>query len=235
METDRGRSASGRSEPTPAVRAVDRPTLCLGVGNLAIRVGRCTRTLKKRSQFPAVVLPPLAMPRFKHCERTILDVRSRQCRDEVLPLPFVLIIHLVQNGLKGPHERMILDNCRLCSLTNHSLLPRNTALEPLVWESKCGVCRGNDRSRGIQCDLTYISAPRFSDSQVLLKHLPFQMPERWHDMHCQPAQYLTRILAAQSIGQTRIVYHGRDRMRARGVWRIRPNRNSDAIGGWHQG
>ena len=146
VETDRGRSASGRSEPTPAVRAVDRPTLRLGVGNLAIRVGRCTRTLKKRSQFPAVVLPPLAMPRFKHCERTILDVRIRQCRDEVLSLPFVLIIHLVQNGLKGPHERMILDNCRLCSLTNHSLLPRNTALEPLVWESKCGVCRENDRS-----------------------------------------------------------------------------------------
>ena len=28
---------------------------------------------------------------------------------------------------------------------------------------------------------------------------------------------------------------GRDRMRARGVWRIRPNRNSDAIGEWHQG
>jgi hypothetical protein len=87
----------------------------------------------------------------------------------------------------------------------------------------------------MQCDLTYISAHRFIDSQVLLKHLPFQMPERWHDMHCQPAQYLTCILAGQSIGQTQIVYHGSDRMRARGVWRNRQNRNSDAIGGWHQG
>jgi hypothetical protein len=69
----------------------------------------------------------------------------------------------------------------------------------------------------MQCDLTYIPAHRFIGSQVLLKHLPFQLPERWHDMHGQPAQYLTYIIAAQSIGQTRIVYHRRERMRARGV------------------
>jgi hypothetical protein len=105
-----------------------------------------SRTNQKGSQLPAVVLPALVMPSFEHGEGTILDVRIRQCRDEVLSLPIVLIIHLVQNGLKGPHERMILDNCRLCSLTNHSLLPRNTALEPLVWEYTCGVYRGNDRS-----------------------------------------------------------------------------------------
>ena len=93
-------------------------------------IGACfaLRTRKKGGQFLAVVFPPLKMPRFKHCERTILDMRIRQCRDEVLTLPLVLIIHLVQNGLEGLHERMILDNCRFCSLANHSLLPRNPAL-----------------------------------------------------------------------------------------------------------
>ena len=132
----RSRSAKPRHDCTSA-------SLCRSPGlAFALR----SRTRQKGSQFSAVVLPALVMPGFKHCECTILDVRIRQCRDEVLSLPFVLIIHLLQDGLKGPHERMILDNCRLCSLTNHSLLPRNTALQTLVWENKCNVCRENDRS-----------------------------------------------------------------------------------------
>jgi len=117
---------------------------------LGARIGACfdLRTFKKRSQFPAVGLPPLVMSRFKHCERAILNVRVRQCLNEVLTLPLVLIIHFLQDGLEGLHERVILGNCRFCSLTNHSLLPRNTALKSLAWENKCGVCRENDSSDG---------------------------------------------------------------------------------------
>ena len=148
----RRRGLKNRSRPTGrylrsgTARAYDDLRALLFAGNPGLRLVLLSRTRKKGSQFSAVVLPPLVMPRFKHCECTILDVRIRQCRDEVLSLPFVLIIHFLQDGLKGPHERMILDNCRLCSLTNHSLLPGNTALQPLVWENKCGVCRKNDRS-----------------------------------------------------------------------------------------
>ena len=94
-------------------------------------IGACfaLRTRKKGGQFVAVVFPPLVIPRFKHCERTIFDVRIRQCRDEVLTLPLVVFIHFLQDGLEGLHERMILGNCRFYSLANHSLLPRNPALQ----------------------------------------------------------------------------------------------------------
>ena len=113
-----------------------------------VSVGLRSRTRQKGGQLSAVVLPALLMPSFKHGEGTILDVRIRQCRDQVLSLPFVLIIHLLQDGSKGSHERVILDIRRLCGLTNHSLLLRNTALQTLVWENKFIVCRENDRSDG---------------------------------------------------------------------------------------
>lgn len=77
-----------------------------------------SRTRQKGSQFPAVVLPALVMPGFEHGEGTILDVRIRQCRDQIVSLPFVLIIHLLQDGSKGLYERMILGQCRFYRLTN---------------------------------------------------------------------------------------------------------------------
>jgi hypothetical protein len=84
--------------------------------------------LKESSQFPAVVLPPLVVPRFKHCERAILHARVGQCRDEVLSLPLVLVIQLLQNGLKGLHKRMILDSWTAYLLIHRSPLLLNTAL-----------------------------------------------------------------------------------------------------------
>jgi len=84
--------------------------------------------LKESSQFPAVVLPPLVVPRFKHRERAILHARIGQGRDEVLSLPLVLVIQLLQNGSKRLHKRMILDGWTTYLLINHSPLLLNTTV-----------------------------------------------------------------------------------------------------------
>jgi hypothetical protein len=76
---------------------------------LVLALALLSRTNQKGSQLPAVVLPALVMPSFEHGEGTILDVRIRQCRDQVLSLPFVLIIHFLQDGVRKPHEMMTLD------------------------------------------------------------------------------------------------------------------------------
>jgi hypothetical protein len=102
--------------------------------------------LKESSQFPAVVLPPLVVPRFQHREGAILHARVGQCRDEALSLPLVLVIQLLQNGSKGLHQRMILNSWTAYLLINYAPLLRNTTAPCNVWENKCGVCRENDRS-----------------------------------------------------------------------------------------
>jgi hypothetical protein len=84
--------------------------------------------LKEGCQFAEIVFPPLVVPRFKHRERAILHARVGQCRDEVLSLPLVLVIDVLQNGSKGLHQRMILDSWTAYLLIHRSPLLLNTTL-----------------------------------------------------------------------------------------------------------